>query len=142
MAQSDSDSDGITDANDNCPTVSNPTQLDSDALIGWVNVAQGATVLNESSYGGFPASRAVDGVVSFGSTSYWLAPNGSGSGYFTIDLGQSYNVSKIRLGNCRNQSYSDRATKNFVIEYSTDNSNWNTAANGTMGVISHGATLI
>ena len=89
----DNDNDGILDADDNCVSTSNADQEDSDA-VDWRNVAPLGTIISENSYagGGFPASRAIDGVNGI-SGNYWLGPQTS-YGEFTIDLGQNRKPSK------------------------------------------------
>ena len=120
----DNDNDGILDADDNCVSTSNADQEDSDA-VDWRNVAPLGTIISEYSYagGGFPASRAIDGVNGI-SGNYWLGPNVTNHGEFIIDLGQNRDIQKINILNGRNWTFQDRATKAFRIYFSTDNVNW------------------
>jgi hypothetical protein len=62
----------------------------------------------------------------------WLCPDRT-SCWVTIDLGSVKTaVSSFRMKNTRNRGYHDRGTKNYKIETSTDNTNWSTAATGSL----------
>ena len=63
---------------------------------------------------------------------YWLAKNQVDGAYITVDLGDTYNIDKIDLQNCRNAGYGDSGTKDFTLYYSTDGSNWTKLLNGTL----------
>ena len=128
----DNDNDGILDADDNCVSTSNADQEDSDA-VDWRNVAPLGTIISEYSYagGGFPASRAIDGVNGTAGN-YWLGPNVTNHGEFIIDLGQNRDIQKINILNGRNWTFQDRATKAFRIYFSTDQVNWTLVLSGNM----------
>ena len=63
---------------------------------------------------------------------FWLAKNQVANAYITVDLGDTYNIDKIDLQNCRNAGYGDSGTKDFTLYYSTDGSNWTKLLNGTL----------
>ncbi|MEM0964575.1 MAG: discoidin domain-containing protein [Verrucomicrobiota bacterium] len=63
--------------------------------------------------------------------SFWIAETGD-SGQVTIDLEQTYTVSRIDLQNTRNRQYFDRGIKDFVIEVSSDGSEFAPVLKGTL----------
>lgn len=63
---------------------------------------------------------------------FWLTKNQVDNAYITVDLGDTYNIDKIDLQNCRNAGYGDSGTKDFTLYYSTDGSNWTKLLNGTL----------
>ena len=63
---------------------------------------------------------------------YWLAKNQVDNAYITVDLGDTYNIDKIDLQNCRNAQYGDSGTKDFTLYYSTDGSNWTKILSSTL----------
>ncbi len=68
--------------------------------------------------GQFPARLAVDGVTyeaDDATPSWWLGREGTLDEYFTLDLGDVYNVDRIDLFNTHNRQYNDRGTEEFVI---------------------------
>ena len=63
---------------------------------------------------------------------FWLAQNQVANAYITVDLGDTYNIDKIDLQNCRNAGYGDSGTIDFTLYYSTDGSNWTKILNNTL----------
>ena len=111
----DTDSDGILNATDNCISIANPNQEDSDALVLSQNVAPLGTVYAENNYSSdFPASRAINGVIGY-TGSYWLGPQTSNAGYFEFQLDKVRSIGVINMLNSRNASYNDRGTKRVRV---------------------------
>ncbi len=97
------------------------------------NLAAGKAVIDGSSayngqpfnQGGFAATKVTDGgaagdpVTDVFSSNYWLASQGAGTGYFTLDLGSVYNVGELRIFNTHNATHNDRGTLDFSIQSAT-----------------------
>lgn len=91
------------------------------------NIALGATVVANSTsvtYGdGGNPSAIVDGITGDSTTgsgvSYWVGQDyqfgNTETGYVTIDLGGTYNITGFTLTDTHNAQYFDRGTKDFVI---------------------------
>jgi hypothetical protein len=108
------------------------------------NVALGKPVIDGSSSwdgaagqpfdgGTFPATRVTDGSqadAATGRSSFWLAnENCPGPGcatpgetetFFTLDLGDVYDIEEIELTNTHNRQFNDRGTEEFVIFGATE----------------------
>ena len=84
----DADSDGIVDSYDNCPTVSNPNQTDSDiesVPVIW-NMISSSGQYNST----FRADRIADN-----NSGYWLLPDAR-TGWVQIDLGSAKDIREIK----------------------------------------------
>jgi hypothetical protein len=68
--------------------------------------------------GTFPARKAVDGVkyeADGAPETWWLGREQTLDEYFTLDLGQVFNIDRIDLYNTHNRQFNDRGTDEFVI---------------------------
>ena len=102
-----------------------------------------ATVTASSTYDNkFVANKIKDGILydlsgksnneqDFG-RGYWLAKDSVTNAYITVDLGDTYNIDKIDLQNCRNAGYGTSGTKDFTLYYSTDGTNWTQLLSDTL----------
>ena len=128
----DQDGDGLLDSSDNCPTVTNPDQLDSEGHYG-VNIALGKSVFGDQFGTGFEASKVTDGIIDNSyANGYWLASDGNNKS-FIIDLGSVESVKKFRWINTVNGYQSrDRGTKDYEILVSTDDISYTSIISGTM----------
>ncbi len=81
------------------------------------NIALNKTVMVSSVEDNtLPGSNAVDGN---GSTR-WASAEGIDPQYITVDLGNTYSINRIRI------NWEAAYGKNFLVQVSNDNSNWNT----------------
>lgn len=75
----------------------------------------------------YPAKSITDGkgaeTETNGILDYWLLPNGK-TGWAVIDLGKPEVISRVKIQNCKNRQYNDRATNAFRIEISNDGQNY------------------
>ncbi len=81
------------------------------------------------------AERAVDGKIEDGSTQehYWLTKNNPPADtYFQLDLAAEKEFDLVRFINVRNAGYQDRATKDFRLMMSSNNTWYEEIHNGTM----------
>ncbi|MDB3927011.1 discoidin domain-containing protein, partial [Flavobacteriales bacterium] len=103
----DADSDGINDSYDNCPSIVNPNQEDSDltspALV---------SVSSISSSGEYDNLYIDDYVAQY--IGRWLLPEQT-TGWIQFDLGEAKSISKVDLINTTNNGLFDRGTKDFSI---------------------------
>ena len=111
LSAQDADSDGVVDANDNCPTVSNSSQADYDAII----VPANTYVITSSAEF---SSAFVDDKIADDNVGYWLLPNYT-TGWVQIDLGSAKNIYAIIWQNTNNPNYNDRGTNAYSIYGST-----------------------
>jgi hypothetical protein len=70
--------------------------------------------------GGFPAGRVTDDIAvdlhsSAGTSTYWLGRENCSEEFFTLDLGEIYNIDEIDLFNSHNAQFNDRGTDEFII---------------------------
>ena len=96
------------------------------------NVAQGKAIIDGSGSwdggvvgegapfdgGTFPARLTTDGNTSEpenGAVSYWLGREQTLNEYFTLDLGDAFEIDRIDLFNTHNRQFNDRGTDEFVI---------------------------
>jgi hypothetical protein len=93
----------------------------------------GGKVSSFSSYwGNHPMFHPNEVLGDDGDYKTWLCPDRA-TCWITMDLGSvKTNVGSFRMKNTRNRGYNDRGTKNYKIETSTDNTNWSTAATGSL----------
>ena len=73
--------------------------------------------------GQFPASSAVDGLKSEpdgGTPNWWLGREQTPEEYFTLDLGDAFEIDRIDLYNTHNRQFNDRGTDEFVILGATE----------------------
>ena len=124
----DADSDGIDDSYDNCPSIANPNQEDSDATRGASIISQGRSVWGDC--GGSPCwgppSRVVDGSWLQNNGTYWVGLVSSGVSTITIDLGAVYDISKISMRNGADGGSNNAAVGSYQFQFSTNNSTWTT----------------
>ena len=118
----DSDGDGIGNNQDNCQSESNADQADSDAFE--INIAEGKTTTATSTYSGsYPSSKITDGNTADGS-GYWLAKNGLTDQWVEVDLGDEYQISKIKWFDTSNFGFNDRGVYTYRIVGSSSNDKW------------------
>lgn len=72
----------------------------------------GTTVVDFSSaYPGYPALNVVGGNPSL----YWLLDDHTLTGFITIDLGATYNISSLTIVDTHNNGFNDRGTNAFAV---------------------------
>jgi hypothetical protein len=103
----DADSDGINDSYDNCPSLSNPNQEDSDLTTPTL-----VAVSSISSSGEYNNDYPDDNVSQY--IGPWLLPEQT-TGWIQFDLGEAKPISKVDLINTTNNGLFDRGTKDFSI---------------------------
>jgi hypothetical protein len=103
----DADSDGINDSYDNCPSLSNPNQEDSDLTTPTL-----VAVSSISSSGEYNNDYPDDNVAQ--NPGRWLLPEQT-TGWIQFDLGEAKPISKVDLINTTNNGLFDRGTKDFSI---------------------------
>ncbi len=91
------------------PTNPNPTNIALNKFVTVSSIEDGT----------LPGSNAVDGN---GSTR-WASAEGVDPQWITVDLGNSYAINRIRI------NWEAAYGKNFLVQVSSDNSNWNTLQN-------------
>jgi hypothetical protein len=125
----DNDSDGVLDSFDNCPSIANPNQEDSDATRGTSIISQGKSVSGDcgnspNCWG--PPGRVVDGSWLENNGTYWVGLVSSGASEITIDLGAVYDISKISMRNGDDGNSKNAAVGSYQFQFSTNNSTWTT----------------
>ncbi len=80
----------------------------------------GGVVGEGAAYNGgqFPGIKVTDGIKTEpdnGAIGYWLGREQTLDEYFTLDLGDAYDIDRIDLYNTHNRQYNDRGTDEFVI---------------------------
>ncbi len=96
------------------------------------NVCTGAIVTGSAEQTNYPASNVIDGKYKEkeDKIQYWLLPDHT-TGFLTIDLGQEYEITYLRWKNIGYADFSERATRDWRLQYSTDGSTFFTIASGT-----------
>ncbi|MDP3298129.1 MAG: LamG-like jellyroll fold domain-containing protein, partial [Thermodesulfovibrionia bacterium] len=112
----DTDNDGIYDTLDNCPSIPNPDQANSDPVESTNNVALNKFAWASGSYNsGTTPNKAFDGNTS----SVWNAGSWPLQ-WIAVDLGQTYTIAQIKL--TVTQTPNGNTIHNIYV--STDNVTW------------------
>ena len=91
--------------------------------IGGSNVATGGTASASSTFGGAVASRAFDG----NSSTEWSSSSSSMPQWIAYDLGAGVKKHVVSVSiTCPGSGFTNRAPKDFDIQYSDDGSSWTT----------------
>jgi hypothetical protein len=105
----------VFDSNDNCPSLANPNQEDSDLINPTI-----ISVVSISSSGEYSNAYQDDNVAQ--NNGRWLLPDYQIPGWIQFDLGETRLVSKLEVINTTNNGLNDRGTGNYSIYGSlTDN---------------------
>ncbi len=117
---------------------------DNSGLKSKTNLALGKPVTSPSHYNRpksgetFPPSALTDNRLNDTGApwdwSFWLAEDRH-SGEATIDLLDTYTISRVELQNTKNRHHVDRGMKTFVLEVSTDNAHFEEVLKGELAWI-------